>query len=150
MQMHANDTIKTSDIVLREIYLSFYLKGLCVRGSWRANRTATYWPPTLVAISVSFPFSWAAQPGTWGPATLGHVSQSSILFLTRLITNCSIGGREPTLLGAGFLYLILSPTGLVSKTNWLPVFTELYNSSTPPFFCGRHNCIHSTHPWSRL
>ena len=28
--------------------------------------------------SVSFPFSWAAQPGTWGPASLGHVPQSSI------------------------------------------------------------------------
>ena len=36
---------------------------------------------------VSFPFSWPAQPGSWGP----------------------------TLLGAGFLYCILSPTGLVSK-----------------------------------
>ena len=42
---------------------------------------------TLMAISVSFPFSWAAQPGAWGPA----------------------------LLGAGFLYCILSPTRLVSK-----------------------------------
>ena len=36
---------------------------------------------------VSFPFSWAAQPGAWGP----------------------------TLLGAGFLYCILPSTGLVSK-----------------------------------
>ena len=42
MQMHANDTIKTSHTVLRKIYLSLYLKGLCVRGSWRPNRTATY------------------------------------------------------------------------------------------------------------
>ena len=31
----------------RKIYLSLYLKGLCVRGSWRPNRTATYWPPLL-------------------------------------------------------------------------------------------------------
>ena len=43
----------------------------------------------LMAISVSFPFSWAAQPEARG--------------------FCS-------LLGAGFLYRILSPTGLVSKT----------------------------------
>ena len=42
---------------------------------------------TLMAISVSFPFSFAAQPGAWGPASLG----------------------------AGFLYRILSLTGLVSK-----------------------------------
>ena len=44
-------TIKTSDKVLRKIYLSLSLKGLCVRGSWRPNRTATYWPPTLLAIT---------------------------------------------------------------------------------------------------
>ena len=44
--------------------------------------------PTLMAISVvSFSFSRAAQPEAWGP----------------------------TLLGAGFLYRILSPTGLISK-----------------------------------
>ena len=35
MQNHNDDTIKTSD-------LSLYLKGLCVRGGWRQNRTATY------------------------------------------------------------------------------------------------------------
>ena len=45
----------------RKIYLSLYLKGLCVRGSWRPNRTATYWPPLL----------WAAQPGAWGPSLYG-------------------------------------------------------------------------------
>ena len=37
--------IKTSETVLRKIYLSLYLKRLCVRGSWRPNRTATYWTP---------------------------------------------------------------------------------------------------------
>ena len=47
MQNHNNDTIKTSDTVLRKIYFSLYLKGFCVRGSWRPNRTATYWPPLL-------------------------------------------------------------------------------------------------------
>ena len=106
--MHAehNDTMKMmSDTVLRKIYLSLYLKGLCVRGNWRQNRTATYWPSHIGHNRVSFPFSWAAQPGAWGP----------------------------TLLGAGFLYHILSPTGLVSKLIWLPVFTEFYNSSTPTF-----------------
>ena len=43
MQMHVehNDTMKTSDTVVRKIYLSLYLKGLCVRGGWRPNRTAT-------------------------------------------------------------------------------------------------------------
>ena len=46
LHMHAehNESMKTSDTVLRKIYISLYLKGLCVRGSWRLNRTATYWP----------------------------------------------------------------------------------------------------------
>ena len=39
--------MKTSDTVLRKIYISLYLKGLCVRRSWRLNRTVTYWPPLL-------------------------------------------------------------------------------------------------------
>ena len=78
-----------------------------------------------MAISVSFPFFWAAQPEAWGPSSL---------------------------LSAGFLYCILSPTGLVSKTqsgvprapsagcwlslphllsNWLNFLcTQLYNSLT--------------------
>ena len=88
MQNHNDDTIKTNDTVLRKIYLSLYLKGLCVRESWRPNRTAYILTPTLMAISVvSFSFSRAAQPEA----------------------------RGPTLLGAGFLYRILSPTGLVFK-----------------------------------
>ena len=49
-------------------------------------------------------------------------------------------GRRPTLLGAGFLYRILSPTGL--QTHWLPVFTELYNSSFA------HSISLEWHVWS--
>ena len=58
-----------------------------MRGSWRPNRTATYWLPFLwpsVFLSCS---PDVAQPEAWGP----------------------------TPLGAGFLYHILSPKGLVSK-----------------------------------
>ena len=44
-------------------------------------------PHSIGHNCVSFLFSWAAEPGAWGP----------------------------TLLGAGFLYCISSPTGLVSK-----------------------------------
>ena len=59
-----------------------------MRGSWRPNRTATY----------------------WSPHSYGH---QRCLFLT--LQGCSTGGLGPTLLCAGFLYHILSPTGLVSK-----------------------------------
>ena len=62
-------------------------------------------PHSISHNSVSFPFSWAAQPEAKGP----------------------------TLLGAGFFYRILSPTGLIS--NWLNFLcTELYNCSMSTFF----------------
>ena len=66
-----------------------------MRGSWRPNRTATYWPPTLMAISVvPFSFSRAAQLEARRPSSLlddGFVYH--ILSLTHLISN-SIGGPE--------------------------------------------------------
>ena len=46
-RIHFDAIIKTSEDFFKKIYLSLYLKGLCVRGSWRPNRTATYWPPLL-------------------------------------------------------------------------------------------------------
>ena len=151
MQNHNNDTIKTSDTVLRKIYLSLYLKGLCVRGSWRLNRTATYWPPTLMAISVSFPFSLAVQAGVWGPSLSGTCSS-----IQHLLTNWSdlqtaqSGAWGLPQLGAGFLYRILSPTGLVSKlTDYLssPSYIIVQRS---PSSCGRHKLHSFPHPRSRL
>ena len=66
---------------------------------------------------VSFSFSWAAQPGTLGP----------------------------TLLGAGFLYCILSPTGLVSKlTDFLSSPSYIINQR-PPSSCGHHK-LHLFNP----
>ena len=73
-------------------------------------------PHSIGHNRVSFPFSWAAQPGAW----------------------------EPTLLGAGFLYRILSPTGLVSKlTDFLssPSYIIVHRSPS----CGRHK-LHSFNP----
>ena len=67
MQNH-NDTIRTSDTVLRKIYLSLYWKG-CV---WEGVRDRTELqhidPHSIGHNCVSFPFSWAAQPGAWGQA----------------------------------------------------------------------------------
>ena len=104
-------------------YTSHFIWKGCV---WEGVRDRTELqhidPHSIGHNCIPFSFSWAAQLGAWGP----------------------------TLLDAGFLYCILSPMGLVSKLNWLPVFTELYNSSTPSFSCWRHNCTHSTHPLSSL
>ena len=54
-----------------------------MRGSWRSNRTAIFWPQTYGRHVVSFLFFW-----------------------------CSTGALGSTLLGAGFLYCILSASSL--------------------------------------
>ena len=127
MQNH-NDTInkQTSEDFFKKIYLSFYCKG-CVWEELETEQNCNILTPTLMAISVvSFPFSRATQQEA----------------------------QRPTQLSAGFLYRLLSPTGLQtpsgvprapsagcgfpyhiclqlvwSPTPWLPVHTELYNSS---------------------
>ena len=102
MQNHNDDRIKTSDTVLRKIYLSLYLIGLYVRGELETEQNCNILTPTLMAISVSFPFSRVAQPEARGPSSLlGAIfSTGSFLNLSDL------------------------------QTEWLPVFTELYNIST--------------------
>ena len=80
-------------LLQKNMYLSFYRKGskrvtqgFTVRGSWRPNKDCNILTPTLMAVSVvSFSFSRAAQPEARGLSFL---------------------------LSAGFLYHILSPTGL--------------------------------------
>ena len=92
-------------------------------------------PHSIGHNHVSFPFSWAAQPGAWGPTLLGAGFLYHILspkgLVSKLIwsptATAPSGAWGSTLMGSGFLYRILSPT------NWLPVFTELYNSSTSTF-----------------
>ena len=68
MQNHNDDTIKTSETVPKKNIPLTFLKALWVRGSWRPNRTATYWPPLYWPKPHFYPFSWAAQPGAWGPS----------------------------------------------------------------------------------
>ena len=55
----------------------------------------------------------------WSPNSIGGPEGTLLLgagFLYHILSpKCSIRGLGPTLLGAGFLYRILSPTGLVSK-----------------------------------
>ena len=60
---------------------------------------------------------------------LQYIDPTPLLWPSALCLSRSPGlfNRRPSLLDAGFLYRILSPTGL--QTPWLPVFIELYNSS---------------------
>ena len=74
MPMHAehnnDDTIKTSGHSSLEKYTSQFIERVvCERGVGYRTKTATYWPHNSSGYhSLSFPFSWAAQPGAWGPS----------------------------------------------------------------------------------
>ena len=89
--------------------------------------------PTLMAATVFLSRSSGLlnqQPG--GPASLGHVPHSSIISPTGLISNWSIGTWGPPLLGADFLYRVLS---LTDWTSCAPSYIIVHR---PPSFCGRH------------
>ena len=95
-----------------------------MRGSWRPNRTATYWPPLFDHQRCVFLFLQGCS--TRGPLCW------VLFFLPHLVTNGS--GLQTDL-----------------QTNWLPVFTELYNSSISLEWhvwssSSRNNC-HAVH-WS--
>ena len=106
-------------------------------------------PRSIGHNRVSFPFSWAAQPRTWGPASLGHVPQSSIFSPTGLISKLSIRGPEASSAGCWLSLPLLSPTGLVSNlTDFLSSLS--YIIVHVHLLVGVTNCTHSTHPRSRL
>ena len=91
-------------------------------------------PHSIGHNCVSFPFSWAAQPGTWGPSLSG-----TCYSIQHLISNSSdpqlwlIGVLGLPLLGAGFLFRILSPT------DWNFCALSYIIVQRPHSSCGRHN-----------
>ena len=82
--------------------------------------------------SLSFPFSWAAQLGAWGPSLCWDmvlIPESSLqLIRGSEVQLLNRGSWGTPLLGTGSLYSILSPTNL----NFL--CTELYYCFTPTQF----------------
>ena len=74
--------------------------------------------------------------GAGSPASLGHVPHSSIF---SPIATALSGARGTTLVGAGFLYRILSPTHC---TSCAPSYIIVQH---PPSSCGRHKS-HSFNP----
>ena len=99
---------------LLEKYTSHFIWKVACERELETEQNCNIMTLTLMAISVvSFSFSRVAQPEARGPSFL---------------------------LDAGFLYRILSPTGL--QINWLPVFTELYKSSIA------HSISLEWHVWS--
>ena len=96
--------------------------------------------PTLLAITAFLsrsPGLLNQRPG--GPASLGHVPQSSIFSPTHLIPNSQSGAWGLPLLGAGFLYCILSPTGRVFKLTDFLSSPSYIIVQHPPSCCGHHN-----------
>ena len=106
MQIHGehNDTMKTSDTVLRKIYLSLYLKGLRVRGSWRLNRTAIYWPHSYGHQHCVFLVLQGCSTG--GP---GAHSAGCGLSLPHLVTNGSVSKVTDFLSSPSYI-IVQSPT----------------------------------------
>ena len=138
-QNHNDDTIKTSDTVLRKLYLSLYFKGLRVRGSWRPNRTATYWPPLYWPSAFLSRSPGLLNRGPGVSASLGAGFLYRILSPLVWSPNSQSGAWGLPLLGAGFLYRILSPTGLVSKLTDFLSSPSFIIVQRPPSSCGRHN-----------
>ena len=124
------------------MYLSVYLQRFVYERALETEQNCNILTPTLMAISVvSFSFSRAAQLETQGLTSLDAGFLYCILSPTGLQTHW--GAPRPLLPGGGILYHIFSPTSL-SPTHWLPVPTELYNSSIA------HSIAHSLkwHVWS--
>ena len=102
-----------------------------VRGSWRPNRTAIYWPPLLWPSALSFSFSKAAQPEAQGPR--GPALCWMMAFFTA--SYHQLVSKTPSGIPSPFGLVWLSLPHLVSNsaqslTVWLLVLTKLYNSST--------------------
>ena len=141
MQMHVehNDTIKTSDTVLRKyISLTLFERVVCQR-ELETEQNCNILTPTLMAISVSFQFSLAAQPGAWGPSLSGYCSSIQHLISNSSDPQLRLHNWGPTLKDAGFLYRILSPT------DWISWALSYIIVQRPPSSCGRHK-LHSFNP----
>ena len=106
-----------------------------MRGKLKTEQNCNILTPTLVVITAFLSRSpGLLNRGPGGPTSLGHDLPSSIFFPTDLLSKWSelqLLNREswgPLLLGAGFLYSMLSPT----NSNFL--CTELYHCFTPTRF----------------
>ena len=130
-----HDNKQTREDFLRKICTSHFIvrvrKGLLRIWLWEGVgdriKTAIYWPPLLWPSALSFSFSWCS---TGGPGAHSAGFLYCILSPTGLVPKLHQGSRGPLRPGVAFpttsrLYHIWSPTV------WLPVLTELYNSSTP-------------------
>ena len=91
--------------------------------------------------SVSFPFSWAAQPGAWEPSLSGTCSSFQHLLSNSSELQLHNWGPWGLLqLGAGSLYSILSPTDSIFLS------PRLYNNLTSTLLPASVTISHSIQP----
>ena len=129
-----------------EKYTFHFIERLGVRGSWRQNRTATYWPPLYWPKPRFFPVLLGCSTGDLGAQPLWDMfSFPHLVCNWNGLQTAQSGVWWLPLLGAGFLYRILSPTGLVSKTDGISCVLSYIIVQRPPSSCGRHK-LHSFNP----
>ena len=116
MQNHNDDTIKMSGHSSLEKYTSHFIERVvCERELETEQRLQHIDPYSYGHNSVSFLFSWVAQPGARGPSSLLDLE----LWLQALNSNCS----ELPVTG---LYNNLTPTYFL----WMSQFHTQFNPST--------------------
>ena len=120
---------------LLEKYTSHFIEGVVSERELETEQNCNILTPHSIGRNrVSFPFSWAAQPGTWGPASLGHVLIPAPSLQLVWSPNWLIGGLRTPSAGCW-----LSQPHLVS--NWSDLQTSLSYIivQRPLSSCGRHN-----------
>ena len=111
-----------------------------MRGNWRLNRTATYWAPSLLAITAFLSRSpGLLNQGPRGPASLGAGFLYRILSPTRLIPNWLIGGLRASSTGCWLSLPHLFSNWSCLKTDWISCALSYIIVPRPPSSCGRHN-----------
>ena len=112
----------------RKIYLSLYLKGLCVRGSWRRNRFLSRSPGQL-------------HRGPGGPASLGAGFLYRILSPTHLISKLTDFLSSPELYNNLTSTLLLASVTISHSFNPSTVKVIISWYSSTRCTCYLHWCI---------
>ena len=109
----------------KKIYLSFILKVYVWEGVGDWTKIALYWPPLLWPPVLCL----SCSPGQLNRRPRGPALCWMMAFFTasyhQLVSKTPSGVPMAPSAGCGSLYHIWTPTV------WLPVLTDLYNSSTP-------------------
>ena len=141
------------------MYLSLYCKGskrvtqsFTVRGSWRPNRIAIYWPPPLLWLSALY---LSRSPGLLNRRPRGPALCWMMAFFTtsyhQLVSKTPSGVPRAPSAGCGFPYHILSPTSLIPKSSGasrapsarrsLPHLISNFSGPQPSVFLSLQNYI---------